>query len=120
MIAIDRSTDNSARPAEQYHLPNILSAGTNMAYASQLDADIKRLLAQVSGLSQEVLTQQPASIGKVYVQCSVLSVAEPIHFPYLQKQLTLTYPSPVIQAHGLALCMFVSAEGILSMESSEP
>ena len=119
MTAIDRSTDNSSRPADQYHLPNMLSAAPEMAHASQLDADIKRLLAQVSGLSQEVLTQQPASIGKVYVQCSVLSVAESIHFPYLQKQLALTCPKPVVQAHGLALCMFVNAEGTLSMNSTE-
>ncbi len=93
MIAIDRSTDNSLRPADQYHLPNMLNAGPEVAHASQLDADIKRLLSQVTDLSQQVLTQQPASIGKVYVQCSVLSVAESIHFPYLQKQLALTYPN---------------------------
>ncbi len=80
-----------------------------MAHASQLDADIKRLLSQVTGLSQEVLTQQPASIGKVYVQCSVLSIAESIHFPYLQKQLALVYPRPVIQAHDLH-CAYLSAQ----------
>jgi len=91
-----------------------------MAHASQLNADIKCLLSQVIDLSQEVLTQQTASVGKVYVQCAVLAVAESIHFPYLQKQLALTCPKPVIQAHGLALCMFVNAEGTLSMNSTEP
>ena len=52
----------------------------------ELDANSKHLLSQVVNLSQEVLTQQPASVGKVYVQCSVLSIAKSIHFPYLQKQ----------------------------------
>jgi len=73
-----------------------------MAHASQLDANSKHLLSQVANLSQELLTQQPAPIGKVYVQCSVLSVAKSIHFPYLQKQLALVYPKPTNQLRPLA------------------
>ncbi len=96
MRAIDRSTDNSSRPADHCHLPNVLNAGPEMAHASQLNADIKCLLSQVIDLSQEVLTQQTASVGKVYVQCAVLAVAESIHFPYLQTQFALVYPMPTV------------------------